>query len=460
VSTLLDTVVVGAGPYGLSIAAHTRAAGLSTRNFGRPMSAWAEHMPAGMLLKSEVWASHLGDPLGRYGYDAYCQEHNLPYEYANPIPLETFVAYGRWFAALAAEGVEQTSVIRISALRGRSPGRIGASAGAVVDPRARFEVELEDGEIIRTRTVVLAVGALPFAYSPPELAKLDSTVSGHAGDYPNPSAFAGKRVAVIGAGQSALETATLLAEAGALPQLIARTRELVWNERPLQEGRSLYRKLREPQSALGSGLYTWGLARLPGAVQHLPLDRRAHLVHTTPSPAGSWWLRDRFEGKVPTVLGAQLAAVSQSPEGTVRLSLLGESFGSQEIEVDRVVAATGYRVDLARLAVLEPGLRERIAFTRTRSAPAGPILNGHFESSVEGLFFTGLPAALSFGPLMRFVAGAAYSARQVNRRLAVLAREGAGVGVPAGPVRSAGAVTGAAAAAASKQAANPAKPIV
>ena len=465
-STLLDTVVVGAGPYGLSIAAHTRATGLSTRNFGRPMSAWAEHMPAGMLLKSEVWASHLGDPLGRYGYDAYCREHNLPYEYANPIPLETFVAYGRWFAALAAEGVEQTSVVRVSALTNRLAGR-GAGSGQAGDPRARFEVELEDGEIIRTRTVVLAVGVLPFAYTPPELTGLDSAVAGHAGDYPDPSAFAGKRVAVIGAGQSALETATLLAEAGALPQLIARTRELAWNGTPLKEDRSTYRKLREPQSALGSGLRTWGLANLPGAVRHLPLERRAHLVRTTLGPAGSWWLRDRFEGKVDTVLGAQLAEASRTAEGTVRLSLLGDSFGSRDVEVDHVVAATGYRVDLDRLPILEPGLRERIAFTRTRSTPAGPTLSAHFESSVEGLFFAGLPAALSFGPLMRFVAGAAYSARQVNRRLAVLAREGAGVSTSGGGSASgggsrpgAGAAVASAPVAAEGSAPDPAKPTV
>lgn len=426
-STLLDTVIVGAGPYGLSIAAHTRAAGLSTRNFGRPMSAWAEHMPAGMQLKSEVWASHLGDPLGRYGYDAYCREHNLPYEYANPIPLETFVAYGRWFAALAAEGVEQTTVIRVSALHGRSGVLANGGGGGMADKRARFEVELENGEVIRTRTVVLAVGVLPFAYTPPQLAGLDPAVAGHAGDYPDPSAFAGKRVAVIGAGQSALETVTLLAEAGAQTQLIARTPQLAWNGTPLKADRSLYRKLREPQSALGSGLRTWGLANLPGAVRHLSTDRRAHLVRSTLGPAGSWWLRDRFEGVVPTILGAEVGEAQQTATGAVRLGLVGESLATREVEVDHVVAATGYRVSMDRLSVLEPGLRDQVAFTQTSSTPAGPNLSAHFESSVEGLFFAGLPAALSFGPLMRFVAGAAYSARQVNRRLVALAREGAGV---------------------------------
>jgi len=252
-------------------------------------------------------------------------------------------------------------------------------------------------------------------------------VAGHAGDYPDPSAFAGRRVAVIGAGQSALESATLLAEAGAQVQLIARTPELAWNELPLDEKRSLYRKVRQPKSALGSGLRTWGLAQMPGAVRHLPLERRAHLVRTTLGPAGSWWLRERFEGKVPTVLGAQLAEAYQSPDGSVRLSLLGDAFGNQVVETDHVIAATGYRVDLDRLPLLEAGLRDRITFIRTAGTPAGPALNAHFESSVPGLFFAGLPAALSFGPLMRFVAGAAYSARQINRRLAVLAREGAGV---------------------------------
>ena len=55
-------VVIGAGPYGLSIATHLRAQQLSFRIFGEPMASWRHHMPQGMSLKSEGFASDLYDP--------------------------------------------------------------------------------------------------------------------------------------------------------------------------------------------------------------------------------------------------------------------------------------------------------------------------------------------------------------------------------------------------------------
>ena len=394
----VDVVVIGAGPYGLSIAAHARAAGLSVRNFGRPMSAWAEHMPRGMLLKSEVWASHLSDPLGAYGYDKYCAEHNLPYAYGTPIPVETFVAYGHWFAALAADGVEARTVVRVTGIGERL-----------------FECELEDGEVVQARSVVAAVGVVPFAYTPEPLNALPEDVAGHASRYPDLSAFAGRRVAVVGAGQSAIETAALLSEADAQPHLIARTGQLAWNDVPLPGDRSWPARLRRPHSALGSGLRTWGMARMPGAVRRLPVTRRAHLVRATLGPAGAWWLRDRFEGIVPVSLGATVAdaQAGHASGAGVQLKLSTGEF----IEADHVISATGYRVDLDRLPLLDRELRDRVPTISTASGVAGPRLSSAFESTVPGLYFVGLPAALSFGPLLRFVAGAAFTARRVNGSL-------------------------------------------
>ena len=393
-----DVVVIGAGPYGLSVAAHARAAGLTVRNFGRPMSAWAEHMPRGMLLKSEMWASHLSDPLGSYGYDTFCAEHNLPYAYAEPIPVEIFVDYGRWFAALAADGVQESAVVRVTEIS-----------------KHMFECELDDGEVVAARAVVVAIGAVPFAYTPEPLAALPAEVAGHASRYADLSAFTGRRVAVIGAGQSAIESAVLLAEFGARPQLIARAARLGWNDLPLTTERSWTARMRRPRSALGSGLRTWGMSRMPGAVHHLPVARRAHLVRTTLGPAGAWWLRERFEGKVPVSLGAPVtgAETGRGSGSGVRLRLsTGES-----VEADHVISATGYRVELGRMPLLDQDLRDRVMMISPHSGVAGPRLNSGFESTVSGLYFVGLPAALSFGPLLRFVAGAAFTAHRVNRSL-------------------------------------------
>jgi hypothetical protein len=85
--------------------------------------------------------------------------------------------------------------------------------------------------------------------------------------------------------------------------------------------------------------------------------------------------------------------------------------GSQR-QVDHVVLATGYRVDLSRYAFLAPQERRAIA-----CSGGYPQLKPNFESSLPGLFFVGAPAANSFGPLLRFVAGTAFCARTVSQAI-------------------------------------------
>lgn len=393
----LDAVVVGAGPYGLSVAAHLRAAGLATRVFGTPMSAWTQQMPAGMLLKSEPAASHLSDPAGSFGYDAYCRINSLPYAYGQPIPVETFAAYGRWFTQQAVGEVEQRTVTRISA----SPGGL--------------RVETEDGEALDAGSVVLATGTAPFEHSPAWLGKLPGDLAGHAAHYPDLTAFGGKRVAVIGAGQSALESAVLLAEHGAYPYLLASCPHLEWNDPPLSADRSALRRLRSPQTALGSGLRSWGMVHAPGAVRHLPQSRRLRLVRTTLGPAGAWWLKPRFVGVVPASLDAMVvdAKASDGAVAQLRVALPGGELTTMAF--DHVIAATGYRVRLDRLGALDPALSRQLSTRWVTGEVAGPVLSRNFESAVPGLYFTGLPTAATFGPLMRFVAGTGYCARAISR---------------------------------------------
>ncbi len=398
----LDVVVVGAGPYGLSVAAHVRAAGLGTRIFGMPMAAWTRQMPAGMLLKSEPAASHLSDPAGNCGYDAYCRINDLPYSYGDPIPVERFAAYGRWFGEQAVGEVEQRLVSHIS------PSPKG------------FRVTIDDGEVLHARSVVMATGTAPFAYSPAWFGKLPSALAGHAAQYPDLRVFRGRRVAVIGAGQSALETAVLLAERGARPHLLAAGPRLEWNDPPLTADRSLLRRLRSPQTALGSGLRSWVLANAPGAVRHLPLSRRLRLVRTTLGPAGAWWLKERFTDVVPLSLNVIVVDARVSDEGMASLRLHGAGGELSTMQFDHVIAATGYRVRLDRIRTLDPVLSRRLADRWVTGVVAGPVLNRSFESAVPDLYFTGLPTAPTFGPVMRFVAGTRYSARAISRAISVV----------------------------------------
>jgi thioredoxin reductase len=388
-----DVVIIGAGPYGLSVAAHARAAGLEARVFGRPMESWVRHMPSGMFLKSEGWASNLAHPTGELTLGEFCRQRRLPHEHGVPVPLQTFVDYGRWFQAEAVPGVETSDVL------------------AVRRELSRFAVELSTGEQVSAQAVVLAVGGLAFARRPPIMAGLAPGLYSHSADHHDLGGFTDRDVTVVGAGQSALETAALLAEAGATARVVARADRLVWHGVPEPEPRSLSRRLRRPLTELGQGWENWIWTELPGAVRHLPAAQRRHIVATRLGPAGAWWLKDRVLNRVPLLLATQVTDAEESGEGLV-LTLTSRNGQRSKVATDHVIAATGYAVDFRRLTLLEPGLREAVRLSRL-----APVLGPNFEASVPGLYVVGLASAATFGPAMRFVCGAGFTARQITRNL-------------------------------------------
>ena len=267
-----DVAIVGAGPYGLSVAAHLRRSGLSVRQFGLPMHLWRACMPQGMFLKSQGFASNLSDPAGQLTLAAFCRATGRPYaDYGLPVPLDTFVAYGQWFQSAADLDVEEVLVT------GVSPAGNG------------YELTLGDGETLRARQVVVAVGVEHFSYVPSELAGLPATACTHSSAHTDLAAFAGQRVIVVGAGQSALESAALLHEYGARVQIVMREQNVVWNGAPLPPDRPLLQRLREPEAGLGSGWGTWFYSTQPGVFRHLPESSRVHRARTKlgpPGPAG------------------------------------------------------------------------------------------------------------------------------------------------------------------------------
>jgi hypothetical protein len=407
-----DLVVVGAGPYGLSIAAHAAAAKLDVRVLGRPMESWRDHMPDGMYLKSEPWASNLSDAVGDYSLDAYAAAHGFRAEHGHPLPIGTFTDYGLWFAEHLGVPVEDRAVTAV--------GPHGSG----------FRVETADGEALLTRNVALAVGVMPFVRLPRALREiapgnegLDGLVS-HSSGHRELSGFRGREVAVIGAGQAALETAALLAENGARPVIVARAGRVNWNTPPQPLRRSRLSRLRAPHSGLGTGWTTWAWSELPRAFRLLPGTTRARLAATAMGPAGAWWLRRRVEGVIPVRLGHRLLrAVPLGRGDGVRLELAtgdGDAADNADfaVETGHVIAATGFVPDLGRLRILDPSLRDGLATVRGTRAPE---LGAGFESSRPGLFFAGLLAAPSFGPSMRFVYGATFTAPRlvggVRRRL-------------------------------------------
>ncbi|MFF4457108.1 NAD(P)-binding domain-containing protein [Streptomyces goshikiensis] len=396
-----DLVVVGAGPYGLSIAAHAAAAGLHVRLLGRPMAAWRDHMPEGMYLKSEPWSSNLSSPDGRHTLASYCATLGIVAEHGTPLPIGTFSAYGLWFARQAAPEIEEVTVTEVT------PQGDG------------FRIRTAEGPPLLARTVVLAVGVMPFVHHPEALRALPPHHYSHSSGHRDLSRFAGREVAVLGAGQAALETAALLAENGAAPTLVARRARLNWNTVPQPLERPVLHALREPHSGLGTGWRSWVWSELPWAVRRLPAATRERIAATALGPAGAWWLRDRFERRVPVLLGHRLHRAA-ALGGRTRLELESPAGQPVVLDTDHVIAATGFSPDLARLGFLDAGLRSAL---RTVGGAGTPELDAGFESSWPGLFFAGLLTAPSFGPSMRFVHGAGFTAGRLVK--GVLGRLGA-----------------------------------
>jgi thioredoxin reductase len=398
---MLSTVIIGAGPYGLSVAAHLRHSGIPFRIFGRPMDSWLAHMPKGMMLKSDGFASNIYDPENAFTLGQFCAERGIEYaDTGKPVRLETFTAYGLAFRDRMVPELEDTLVTSV--------GRV----------RDGFQLQLEDGETVRARTVVLAVGITHFAYTPENLMHLPAEFISHSARHHEVEPFRGREVVVIGGGSSALDLAGLLHQAGAHVQLVSRREELNFHSQPTGKPRSRWEQIRRPQSGLGPGLRSRFFANSPLAFHCLPERVRVEAVRRTLGPSGGWFIRDKVIGKVPLHLGCTPQS-AEVQDGKVHLSIRAAKGSEREIVTEHVIAATGYRVDLERLKFLSPEIRSQV-----KTVMGSPVLSSSFESSVPGIYFVGIAAANSFGPVMRFAFGAGFAARRLSQTMAKASAQG------------------------------------
>jgi thioredoxin reductase len=394
VAAPIDIAIIGGGPYGLSIAAHLRERGAVFRIFGTPLQTWREHMPKGMALKSDGFASNLSAPGGPNSLGDYCARRDLPYHHTEiPVPLATFIDYGLDFQQRQVPSLEERTV---TALDGAPDG---------------FRLQLDNGEIIEARNVVVAIGITHFEHRPDALTGLPSDLASHSAAHHDLNAFRGRDVTVLGAGSSAVDLAALLHEAGASTRLVARGPQLLFSLEPDDGGASLWRQLRHPPSGIGPGLRSRFYTDAPGLFRRLPSCLRLKIVQRHLGPSSPWRLKQRVIGRVEVLLGYQLKS-AQARNGRVQLTF--ETVGGvATLETDHVIAATGYRPDLRRLPFLDSHLRDKL-----RAVAHTPVLSAHFESSVPGAYFVGPIAANTFGPLMRFMHGSEFAARRICGRLA------------------------------------------
>lgn len=406
---MIDTAIIGAGPYGLSVASHFRNRGIPFRIFGRPMDSWLKHMPKGMCLKSDGFASNIYDPEANLTLERFCADRKIEYsDTLIPVALDTFTSYGLAFRDRFVPDLEEKMILSVEKV----------SEG--------FRLRLDDGEEFTTRRVVLAVGITHFAYLPEDLAKLPSSLVSHTSDHHELEPFRGRKVAVIGGGSSALDWAGLLKENGTDVTLVARQMVLKFHGMPVVgQPRSTWERIRRPQSGLGPGLRSRFFANSPLTFHHLPQRLRLDVVKTHLGPSGGWFIKDKVMGRMPLLLGNSIERAEAQGHG-VRLYLRGNDGSRQQLDVDHVIAGTGYKTDIARFKFLSSDLRSSV-----KTVENTPILSTSFESSVPGLYFIGVSAANSFGPVMRFAYGAGFTARHLSKCMATsLSKLRASVQVP------------------------------
>jgi FAD-dependent urate hydroxylase len=358
-------LVIGAGPYGLSAAAHAKRHGIDPFVVGEPMGFWRRNMPERMLLRSGTdW--HL-DADGIDTFEAFLAGRGVDPAGVPPVPLGTFLDYADWFCMRT--GIEPDPAL----------------ASGLEKTDGQFAVGFEDGRRLTADAVVAAPGIAHFAVIPDwvPLALPEGRWS-HTSALVEFEHLDQARVLIVGGRQSAYEWAALLAESGAA---------------------SIHVVHRHDAPSFETSDWTFvdelmdNTTSTPGWFRGLPEAERDAIAQRF------WgegrlklepWLTPRLpEGVVHRRPRTEVADCRELPAGEIEVVLSS----GERLVVDRVVLATGYKPDLANVPYLRPLL------DRIETADGFPVLDEHFQTSVPGLFMPGFVATKDFGPFFGFVRG-------------------------------------------------------
>jgi lysine/ornithine N-monooxygenase len=386
VAEQLDVAVIGAGPFGLSVAAHLQDR--AVRLFGKEMETWRDRMPRGMQMRSAWEETSLSAPRDAGTIDAWTVATGE--ERREPIALELFLRYAAWFGETFVADRDPSDIANVEP--NGSGYRLTTAAGTEVD----------------ARQLVIAVGVMPFAYVPPPLKRMFGTEVALVTFSPDDAnRHAGRRVLVVGGGQAGLEASGLAAQAGADVELVTRSQVRWFADRERHYPRTALKRwmfqLAYPAVGYGPPILN-RIVLKPDLFALLPESTRDKLTARVLRSGGSAWLRTLVDRSVRITEHCSVTEVEQADGGVlVRLS------DGSEREVDDVLVACGYRFDLERLTFLSPETRARIAVRN-----GWPVLDRHFRSSDPNVIFVGYAAEHRFGALSRFVYGADFTATRVR----------------------------------------------
>ena len=373
-----NVLIVGAGPFGLSIAALASEKRVQHAIVGVAMEFWRRHMPEGMYLRSACdW--HL-DPSNVDTVERFVELQGKTPKDVEPLSLDFYLSYVDWF--------QKRKNIQPTAVYIRRLDHVNDHLLATTD----------DNTTIRAQKVVLAPGFKHFSKVPHELKqRLAPCRFQHTCDFIDFGEATGKRFLIIGGRQSAFEWAALLIESGASAVHLVHRHE-------------------SPAFAVAD--WSWVNPMVDNLVQDPNWFRRLSNEEKQSITQRLWaegrlkiepWLEPRLADDRVKIWPRTEVIKCNELDGSHRIELSN----GEIVEVDEIVLATGYKVDVGKLPYLANGnLLERL---ETRNGY--PCLDDHFETSIPGLFVTSMPAAQDFGPYFGFTISVRTSATLICERL-------------------------------------------
>jgi cation diffusion facilitator CzcD-associated flavoprotein CzcO len=359
----VSLLVIGAGPYGLAVAAHAQEHGIKTVVVGRPMTFWTEHMPDGMFLRSGPdW--HL-DAANVHTFEAFLEERGIAPADIDPVPISVFLDYAKWFRDEKRVGVRECLV------------------STLVHDGQHFQAQLDDGTTITADRVVATPGVRHFQQLPEWADQIAPALGAHTCELTRFEDLRGARVLIVGGRQSAYEWAALAGEHG------AERIDIVHRHDTPRFARVSWRFV-DPY--IDQTLTTRGWWRsLPSSDQ----QRISRQFWEVGRLTLEWWLTPRLaDARFHRWPNAHVTTVAQNAN-TIEVGLSnGERLG-----VDRIVYATGYAANLPRIPYLHDVLPD-IELT-----DGFPNLDTAFQTSIPGLYIPGFAATRDFGPFFGFTKG-------------------------------------------------------